>query len=515
MAARDLACDVLIAGSGAGALAGALLAATAGLRTVVVEKTDLFGGTTAYSGGGLWMPLSGPNRRAGVDDSREEVDHYLDATVGPDRRGLRKAYLDALPSVVADLEDNDWIDFEWRPFPDYFCEAPGAKEGGRSIYAVNFDSTGHEEVVELLRPPLPPEKGGWKEPSPLVIGGRAFLARLMVALSETDAVLLRSTELVSLEVEGGRVCGASCATAEGGLRIAAGRGVLLAAGGFERNAEMRHRHQAPFGADWTLGAPGNTGSALDAALAVGAATELLDECWWAPGFLMPDGSAAFRLFERGKPRSIMVDGRAQRFADETWPYDRLGRAMVARGATGPYWFVADAAHVERYGFATARPGRPMGQEWFDSGVVVAAPTLAALAGKAGLPAEALEATVADWNAGAADGVDRRFGRGELAFDRFFGDPAVEPNPCVGPLDEPPFYAWKVVVADLGTKGGVVCDGRARALHGDRSVVPGLYAAGNTMASWTGCCYPGPGSPIGSCVVFSTLAVRDMIAGSGC
>jgi 3-oxosteroid 1-dehydrogenase len=511
VAARDLACDVLIAGSGAGALAGALLAATAGLRTVVVEKTELFGGTTAYSGGGLWMPLAGPNGRAGVDDSREEVDRYLDATVGLDRRGLRRAYLDAIPSVVAELEDNAWLDFEWRPFPDYFCEAPGAKEAGRSIYAADFDSTGHEEAVAALRPPLPPEKGGWREPSPLVTGGRAFLARLLVALSETDAVLLRSAELESLEVERGRVFGATCSTAEGRLRVDAGRGVLLAAGGFERNAAMRRRHQAPLGADWTLGAPGNTGSALDAALAVGAATELLDECWWAPGFVLPDGSAAFRLFERGKPGSIMVDGRGQRFANETWPYDRLGRALVARGATGPYWFVADAVHVERYGFATARPARPIGPEWFDSGAVVTAPTLAALAEEAALPPRVLEATVEEWNESAANGVDRRFGRGELAFDRFFGDPAVEPNPCVGPLSAPPFYAWRVVAADLGTKGGVVCDARARALREDGSVIPGLYAAGNTMASWTGRCYPGPGSPIGSCVVFSALAVRDMIA----
>lgn len=520
MAPVDHQCDVLVVGSGAGALAGALLAASSGLRTVVIEKTELLGGTTAYSGGGLWIPLSPPNERAGVADSREDVERYLDATVGGHRRELRDAYLDAGPGVIEELERNPWIEFEWRPFPDYFCEAPGAQPDGRSIYALNFDATGHEQTVADLRPPLPAEKGGWKEPFPLIIGGRAFLARLLVALGETDAVLLKETELTSLVVEDGRVRGALARTGVNGreITIRADRGVLLAAGGFERNDRRRHREQDPLGSDWTLGAPGNTGSALEAAEAAGAATELLEECWWGPGLMLPDGTPAFRLFERGKPGSIMVNGAGVRFANETWPYDRLGRAMVEGHSTGvshmPCWFVADQDHVDRYGFATARPGksREIGSDWFDSGAVVRADTLADLAGRIGVPAGALEATVEEWNAGASVGKDPRYGRGELAFDRFFGDPSVEPNPCVGPLTRGPFWAWKVVPADLGTKGGVRCDGRARALRPDGSVLPGLYAAGNTMASWTNHCYPGPGSPIGSCVVFSALAVRDMIGG---
>lgn len=511
----DHHCDVLVVGSGAGALAGALVAATAGLRTVVIEKTDEFGGTTAYSGGGLWMPLSGPNERAGVADSREQVERYLDATVGQDHRELRDAYLDAGPGVIAELETNPWLDFEWRPFPDYFCEVPGAQTEGRSIYALNFDATGHEDAVRHLRAPLPPEKGGWKEPFPLVIGGRAFLARLLVALGRTDAVLMRRTELESLVVSGGRVVGARARQGDGTISIGADRGVLLAAGGFERDGDMRRRHQPPLGADWTLGAPGNTGGALRAAIDAGAGTALLEECWWAPGLMLPDGTPSFRLFERGKPGSIMVNGAGVRFADETWPYDRLGRAMVEgeRGGVShmPCWFIADQAHVDRYGFATARPGREIAPEWFDSGAVVRAPSLDGLAGLIDVPAAALARTVEEWNEAAAVGKDPAFGRGELAFDRFFGDPDHSPNPCVGPLVQAPFYAWKVVPADLGTKGGVRCDATGRALRPDGTVLAGLYAAGNTMASWTNHCYPGPGSPIGSCVVFSVLAGRDMIA----
>jgi 3-oxosteroid 1-dehydrogenase len=510
----DIDCDVLVVGSGGGALAGALLAATAGLRTVVVEKTDSFGGTTAYSGGGLWMPLSAPTQRAGIDDSMQLVDTYLDATVGADRRFLRDAYIAAGPGVIDELETNPLLEFEWRPFPDYYCEAAGAHEQGRSIYALNFDATGHEHIVEHLRQPLPPEKGGWREPFPTMIGGRAFLGRLLVALHDTDATLMRETSLDSLVVERGRVTGAEAATKEGRLRISASRGVLLAAGGFERNAVLRKRYQAPLTGDWSLGAPGNTGSALEAAIAAGADTELLEECWWAPGLMAPDDTATFRLFERGKPGSLMVNGAGVRFANETWPYDRLGRAMVDGHRSGvshiPCWFIVDQEHVDSHGFATARAGKMIAPEWFDSGVVVSAPTLSELALTIGVPAEALLATVDEFNRFAQDGTDKAFGRGETAFDRFFGDAQHSPNPNLGPLEVPPFYAWKVMPADLGTKGGVRCDGTGRALRADGSVVPGLYAAGNTMASWTNHCYPGPGSPIGSCVVFSALAVRDMI-----
>jgi 3-oxosteroid 1-dehydrogenase len=510
----DRECDVLVVGSGAGALAGALLAATAGLRTVVIEKTELFGGTTAYSGGGLWVPLSAPNRRAGVEDTPEQLEAYLDATVGTDRRELRDAYVAAGPGVIDELECNPWLEFEWRPFPDYYCEAPGAHEAGRSIYALDFDATGHEDEVEHLRQPLPPAKGGWREPFPVMIGGRALLGRLLVALAETGAVLRRETALESLVLEDGRVVGARASIPGGEMRIGAERGVLLSAGGFEHHPGLRRRHQHPLGADWTLGAPGNTGAPLLAAVEAGAGTELLEECWWAPGLMLPDGTPSFRLFERGKPGGVIVNGAGERFANESWPYDRLGRAMVQGHRSGvshmPCWFVVDQAHVDRYGFATARPGREIPPEWYESGVLVTAPTLEDLAGRIGVPQASLAATVEEHNRYATAGVDERFWRGELAFDRFFGDRDHAPNPNLGPLAKAPYYAWKVVPADLGTKGGVRCDGHARALRDDGSVVAGLYAAGNTMASWTNHCYPGPGSPIGSCVVFSALAVRDML-----
>jgi 3-oxosteroid 1-dehydrogenase len=448
-----------------------------------------------------------------VPESPELVEAYLDATVGKERKELRDAYIAAGPAVIEELEKNEWLEFEWRAFPDYFCEKPGALPDGRSIYALNFDATGHEDLIEPLRQPLPPEKGGWIEPFPYMFGGRAFLARLLVALSRTDAVLERETSLESLVVEDGQVIGALVSAPSGALRIRALRGVLLAAGGFEREDDMRRRYQPPLGADWTLGAPGNTGAALRAAIDAGASVELLDECWWAPGLALPDGTVSFRLFERGKPGSIMVNGAGERFANESLPYDRLGRAMLEGHATGvshiPCWFVVDQAHVDNYGFATGKPGEPVGEDWLATGTVVAAETLDELADRTGVPAGGLSKTVEAFNEAAREGRDPRFQRGETPFDRFFGDPKHQPNPNLGPLEAGPFYAWKVLPADLGTKGGVRCDASGRALRQDGSVLQGLYAAGNTMASWTNRCYPGPGSPIGSCVVFSVLAVRDM------
>ena len=512
----DDACDVLVAGSGGGALAGALLAASRGLRTVVVEKDVLLGGTTSYSGGGLWIPLCAPNERAGVEDSRSAVDTYLDATVGPERRWLRDAYVDAGPGVIDELEKNPWLEFEWRPFPDYFCEKPGAQTAGRSIYALNFDVTGHEHAVEHLGGPLPAQQGGWREPYPSLYGGRALLGRLLVALGETDTTIRRQCALESLVVEDGRVVGAIMSTPDGLWSVKAERGVLLAAGGFERDASMRDRFGVPGDSAWSLGAPGNTGAALRAAIEAGASVELVDEGWWAPGLALPDGSVSFRLFERGKPGGLMVNAAGKRFADETWPYDRLGRAIVEGHRGGvphiPCWFVVDQHYVDRYGFATGKPGVEIGEAWLSSGAVVSAPTLSELASRIGVDGPALESTVEEFNRYASAGRDEDFGRGELAYDRFFGDASHQPNPNLGPLVSGPFHAWKILPADLGTKGGVRCDAGARALRVDDSVIPGLYAAGNTMASWTNHCYPGPGSPIGSSVVFSALAVKDMAGG---
>ncbi|MDQ2753933.1 MAG: FAD-binding protein, partial [Actinomycetota bacterium] len=279
---------------------------------------------------------------------------------------------------------------------------------------------------------------------------------------------------------------------------------------------LRRRYQAPLGADWTLGAPGNTGAALEAAVAVGAATDLLEECWWSPGFLAPDGTAGFHLSERGLPGGIIVNAAGVRFADESLPYDQLGRAMVqAHASSGvshvPCWFVTDQAFIDRYGLAGIRRGTTEPDPaWFDAGILERAGTVAELAVAIGVPDDALVATVTEWNASCASGTDSAFGRGENAYDRFFGDASRGSNPNMGPIEAGPYYALQVVPADLGTKGGLRCDPHARVLRKDGEAIPGLYAAGNTMAAWSRHAYPGPGTPIGSCLAFAYLAVTDIL-----
>jgi 3-oxosteroid 1-dehydrogenase len=275
---------------------------------------------------------------------------------------------------------------------------------------------------------------------------------------------------------------------------------------------MRRRYQT-VGAAWTMGSPGGTGDAIRCGIEIGADTDLLDEAWWSPGFLMPDRTAGFRLYERGRPGAIVVNQAGHRYADETMPYDQFGHAMLTGEATGvghiPSWWLCDRRFLDRYVFCGIDPGQPIPDEWFDSGVMIEAQSLAELGERLGTPAGALEATIERFNGFAESGVDADFQRGETAYDQFFGDPEHGPNPCLGALTEPPFYASTMVLSDLGTKGGLRCDEHARVLRPDGSAIAGLYAAGNTMASVMGTVYPGPGCPIGSSMTFASLAARDM------
>jgi 3-oxosteroid 1-dehydrogenase len=511
VAHADETFDFVVVGSGAGAMVGALCAATRGMRTLLIEKTDRFGGTTAYSGGGIWIPGNAAVLRAGIDDSVELGREYLEATVG-DRvpAAMREAFLQNGPAVIDELERSPHLEFVWRPFPDYFERAPGGFEQGRSVYALplSFDEAG--ERAAQLRPPLLPDRGGSPQPEGTLIGGRALLGRLLLALDDAGAVLRLNCALHRLIVEDGAVVGLEVRDSVTGdvSAIRASRGVLLAAGGFERNEEMRRAYQ-PVGAAWSMGAPGGTGDAIRCGMDVGAAVDLMDQSWWSPGLLLPDGDVAFRLYERGRPGAIIVNGNGERFANETLPYDQFGHAMLDGEATGvshiPSHFVCDRRFLDTYVFCSIQAGAPIPAEWFESGALVQADTLAELGERLALPSGALEKTVQRFNELARTGIDEDFHRGETAFDRFFGDPEHGPNPCLGELRDGPFFAATVVLSDLGTKGGLLCDERAQVLDLRGEPVPGLFAAGNTMASVMGESYPGPGCPIGSSMTFGRQA----------
>jgi 3-oxosteroid 1-dehydrogenase len=509
-AGATMTCDVLVVGSGGGALTGAFAAASAGLATLVIEKTGLLGGTTAYSGAGLWLPDTQVQRRAGVEDSAEDARTYLRAIVGDYEVERQETYISTAGDLVALLESDPNIAFEWRSFPDYF-PMPGRRDTGRAIYPVDLPDAELGDLGERLRPEVGADRAGERHREDPHTGGRALVGRLLMALRATGrAELLTETSARALVVGDGRVVGVEAVGADGEpLRIHAERGVLLAAGGMEGDAALRTRHRVPGRAAWTMGPRGaNTGDLVEAAVGIGADTTLLDEAWWCTGIEQPDGSAGFMVGVRG---GLMVDGAGARFVNECLPYDRTARAMIEHGTEVAH-LVFDSSEGGIFPAGVIPDATPA--EHLAAGTWVTAPTVEGIAQSIGVPAAALAATVAEFNRSAAAGVDAAFHRGEDPFDLFFCPPGEGPdapaNPALRPIGKPPFYAARVVVSDLGTKGGLRTDIDARVLRADGSPIEGLYAAGNTSASLSGHAYPSPGVPLGTATVFSYRAIQHMI-----
>ncbi|WP_300682935.1 FAD-binding protein [Nocardioides sp.] len=509
---HDLDCDMLVVGSGGGALTGALIAASRGLRVIVAEASEYFGGTTAYSGGGMWLPLNAVLRRDGNVDSAEAVAEYFHSIVG-DRtpRDLQDAFLDNGAPLVDELEKLEPMAFQQLPWPDYFGAAPSASAHGRHIIPQPLTPEELGALRDVLRPPLGVERAGQELP-PHVGGGQALIGRLLLALDRFDNVtLLANATCDELLVDGGRVAGAVVETAEGRVRINAAKGVLIAAGGFERNQELREQYGVPGNERDSMGAPANVGKALTAALAVGADTDLMDQAWWSPGITHPDGTSSFSLWLTG---GIFVDGQGRRFVNESWPYDRLGRAIIDLMDAGemslPFWFVYD----DRDGVTppVRATSVPVGDaaDYQAAGLWHSADTLEELAATIGVPAQTLVETVARFNELAAAEKDDDFGRGDEPYDRAFSGGK---SPLV-PVEKGPFHAAAFGISDLGTKGGLRTDAAARVLDAQGQVIEGLYAAGNSQAAVSGYVYPGGGNPIGACMVFSYLAALDMAGESG-
>ncbi|MFF9542513.1 FAD-binding protein [Streptomyces albidoflavus] len=515
----DEECDVLVAGSGGGALTGALSAAGRGMDTLVAEKTAYYGGTTAYAGACLWLPGNRAQERAGLADSAQLARTYFRAVVGDTSpHALQDAYLDHAGALVEEMEGHPDLRFEHRPFPDYF-PAPGRFARGRGVFPVDLpEPEDTDTLLGAVRPAARRERLGVAPTREPLTDGRALIGRLLLALRRTGRARCRLHTCLTRLVTGedGAVLGAKLLVCPPGgesrvLRVRARRGVLLAAGGFEASAQLRRAWQGMPGADWTMGAPGgNTGDAILAGLAAGGDTALLDQAWWCPSLLFPDGSANFTLGVRG---GVFVDGTGRRFANESLPYDRMGRAMREAGVgtepARPVWWVFDGRWGDEVpGIVTVPADRAALSA---AGLWRSAGTVGELAARTGIDRAGLSATVRDFNFAAATGTDTAFHRGEDPYDLFFADGAG-PNPALTPLDRGPFHAVRLVLGDLGTKGGLRTDTRARVLRADGSVIPGLYATGNTMASPTGAAYPGPGAPIGSAMVFGRLAAVDMARG---
>ena len=550
--------DVVVAGSGAAGMVAALTAAHQGLSTVVVEKAPHYGGSTARSGGGVWIPNNEILKRDGVTDTAAAARTYLHGIIGDivDPKRI-DTYLDRAPEMLSFVLKNTPLKMCWVPgYSDYYPESPGGRPGGRSIEPKPFDANKLGPDLPGLEPPygkvplnvvvmqqdyvrlnqlrrhprgvLRSLRVGartiWARATGknLVGMGRALIAPLRIGLRRAGVPVLLNTALTDLYVEDGAVRGVYVTDAMAPTRapetaepqlIRARRGVILGCGGFERNEQMRVKYQrAPITIDWTVGAKANTGDGILAAEKLGATLELMEDAWWGPTVPLV-GAPWFALSERNSPGSIIVNMAGKRFMNESMPYVEACHRMYGGeygqgsgpGENVPAWLVFDQRYRDRYIFAGLQPGQRIPNKWLESGVIVNAETLDQLARRAGLPADELAATVERFNGFARTGVDEDFRRGESAYDRYYGDPTNKPNPNLGELSHPPYYAAKMVPGDLGTKGGIRTDHHGRALRDDGSVIPGLYAAGNVSAPVMGHTYPGPGGTIGPAMVFGYLA----------
>ncbi|MBL7253475.1 FAD-binding protein [Paractinoplanes lichenicola] len=538
--AFDHTYDVVVVGSGGAGFATALGAVDAGLSVLLVEGGAKWGGSTAMSGGGMWLPDNPLMRRANVRDSRDEALAYLEATVGDaSTRERKEAFVDGVADFVTTAEKHGMVFARATDYPDYYPELPGGKIGrGIEVKPLNAKVIGDWWKTVNVPAAMPVKTDdvwllgrAWSTPSGFrrgaqlvfrVAGGLVRGQRLVgigagLATSFLRAVVLEgkvplwlNAPLEELLTEDGRVVGVRVTRDGKPVTVGATRGVMLAGGGFDHNTDWRRKHHGIEGAP--SGNPGNRGRPIEIAQQAGAAVDLMDDAWWGASVAAAPGhEPAFIVGERSLPYSIIVDARGDRFANESESYVDLGHHMLEHDKDGAYWMIADARHARRYLRTFALDPRK-NKAMREAGILAKAPTLAALAGRIGVEPGRLRATVERFNGFARSGVDGDFGRGNSAYDRYYGDPTVHPNPCLGPLEKGPFTAFKVVIGDLGTKGGVLTDPDGRALREDGTVIDGLYAAGNNSASVMGRTYPGPGSTIGPAVVFGLRAARHMARG---
>ncbi|MDR3659393.1 MAG: FAD-binding protein [Mycobacterium sp.] len=557
----DLVVDVLVVGSGGGGMTAALTADASGLDTLIVEKSPQFGGSTALSGGGIWVPGAPSQRRAGYAPDPESVFDYLRRITGGLVSDARlRQYVDAAPEMMEFLERlSPWFEFVWKPgYADYYPELPGGSELGSTINVPEIDLRvlGDEEA-NLLQPLALAPRGIWFAPKDLrlfyqvrqnwrgkavllkliwrmvrarVFGdrmaaiGQSLAARMRLAVKEQGIPLWLNAPLTELITDvDGTVTGA-VVERDGRLwRIGAPRGVILATGGFDHDMARRREHLSLLEKDWSLGNPASTGDGIRAGEKVGGSTDLLDEAWWFPAMCWPDGRLQFMLNERMMPAQFVVNGDGKRFINEAAPYMDFAHAMIdgqQQGATHiPCWLITDVRSFHRYvvgghlpipkiPFAPVPTGRKVPKAWLDSGIVKEARSWAELAAQIGVPGDQLRETAERFNTLAVTGHDDDFNRGDSAYDNYYGDPTL-PNPNLHPIGKPPYYAFQIILGDLGTSGGLRTDEHARVLRSDDTVVSGLYAVGNTAAAVMGRSYAGAGATIGPAMTFGYVAAKHI------
>jgi 3-oxosteroid 1-dehydrogenase len=534
--------DIVVVGSGGGGLCAALTAAAHGKRALVVEKRPTVGGSTAMSGGVLWVPNNPVAERAGLQDSFEDGMRYLNAVVGdagpassPERR---RAFLQSGRATIEFLERQGLKLYFCDGYSDYYDERPGGKARGRVLAADMISSRDLGEWYPKLQ-----QFEGWALPvntdefhdltlvkrtwrgkvAALKIGmraarekllrdrllcrGAALQARMLLLTLARGVPIWLDSPVEELIYDGESVRGVRVRRGDGeGVEVRARDGVLIASGGFARNADMRRRYQPqPSSIRWTAANPGETGEMIEMAIELGAAMDMLDEAIWLPVSLMPEGTIGgfHNPHDLAKPHAIMVNSRGRRFVNEAASYMELGQAMY-REHSVPCWAILESRHRARYPWGATPPGITP-RSLISSGYMREADSIEALATQCGLEPKVLRQTVERFNAQARDGRDDDFQRGARAYDRYYADSTHGPNPSLGALEKGPFYAVQLFPGDVGTFGGILTDENASVLRRDGSPITGLYATGNCTASVMGRTYPAAGASIAASFVFGYVA----------
>lgn len=557
---RDLSCDVLVVGSGAGGLSTAITARKSGLDVIIIEKDQYFGGTTAFSGGVLWIPGNRHARDAGVTDSREAARTYLKHETGNhfDDAAI-DAFLDAGPRMLDFFEKETEAKFILSAYPDYHPDVEGGATRGRSVTAAPYDARALGTEIGRLRPPLETItfigmmfnssndelKHFFRVTSSLtsaiyvakrlaghikdlvlyrrgvkITSGNALAARLAKTVFDLRIPLLTATPAQQLITESGAVTGAMVRDAKGEYRISARRAVVLASGGFPHDTARIARaypHLARGGEHLSPTPEANTGDGIRMAEEAGGSCDIrfASAAAWMPVSRVPLGerTGVFpHLVDRYKPGVIAVNRKGGRFTNESNSYHDVGAAMIADSAGGKEtaaWLICDHATIRKYGLGYAKPAPVPVGIFVRNGYLTRGATLRELAANAGIDADGLEGTVHEYNQGAVHGEDAAFKRGSTAFNRYLGDAEHKPNPNVAPISTGPYYALKIIMGDLGTFDGLTTDVVGRVVRHDGTAISGLYAVGNDRASIMGGNYPGAGITLGPIMTFGYITGRHL------
>jgi 3-oxosteroid 1-dehydrogenase len=549
----DTTVDLVIAGSGGGGMVAALAAHDAGIEALVLEKQARVGGSTCMSGGIFWVPNNPLMEADGIPDSYEDALAHFETVVGDvgpcSSIERRHAFLTAGPEMTTFLQRLGLRLVTCPGYSDYYSNLKGGHDVGRGIEPVPWDGRQLGPWLPKLQPGLAQSLGmavmtnEARSLSNYNRSLRAFAVSARVALRTAAAKVRRQTLLTNgasligqllkvaldrgipvwteapledLIVEDGRVVGVRTVRDGQPVNVQARKGVLLSAGGFAHNREMRLTYggDQPNEGKWTMSNPGDTGEAIASAMRLGAQTALMDEAWWLPSPRTGRFGQSTLDQARQRPRTIYVDADGRRFCNESNSYMEVGKAMYERNKTSravPCWLIFDDRYRKRYAHVRSHPGY-FPKEMLESGRLTKAATLAELAEKCGIDPDGLAETIDHFNEHARQGVDPDFGRGESAYNRSLGDPNRKVHPCLGPIDEAPYYACEVLPGDIGTCGGLVTDEHARVLDQQGWPIDGLYATGNSTATVMGRHYLGPGASIANTMVFGYLAARHAARG---